>query len=420
MSLKRDAEKIFRAGLAAADPYSAVLAALRKFPKGKVWVVGAGKASARMAAAAEKALGARIAGGLINTKDGHLARLRRIECNECSHPVPDARGEAGARRILEIADAAGAGDVVLCLISGGASALMPLPAEGVSLAEKQETTRLLLACGADIHQINCVRKHISAIKGGQLAKHAHPAKVVSLMLSDVIGDDLDAIGSGPTVPDSTTWQDAREVLTHYDIWNSVPKPVRRLIESGRETPKPGDAAFRRTRNVVVGSNRIAAKAAAAEARKLGYRTMVLSTFVDGETRDVARVHAAILREIRTYGTPLRPPACVITGGETTVVLEGDGKGGRNQEFALAAALALDGLANAAVLSAGTDGTDGPTDAAGAYADGTTVARADALDLNAAACLKNNDAYPFFDSIGDLLITGPTGTNVMDLRILLAR
>lgn len=419
MSLKQDAIRIFRAGVRAADPYAATLQAAARLPHGRVWIVGAGKASARMAAAAEKALGKRIAGGWVNTKDGHLAKLRRVTLHECSHPVPDARGERGAREIAAMARQASKDDIVLALFSGGASALMPLPAEGISLDEKQATTRLLLECGATIHEINCVRKHISGIKGGQLAALAYPARVVSLILSDVIGDDLDVIGSGPTAPDRSTVSDARAVLERYGIWDRVPKAVRERIASGAETPKPDDDAFRRTRNVIIGSNRIAAKAAAAEARRLGYRTMILSTFVDGETREIARMHAAILKEILASGSPLRPPACVITGGETTVTIRGDGKGGRSQEFALAAALALEGVGRCGVLCAGTDGTDGPTDAAGAWADGTTVARAKSRGLDPGAALGNHESYPFFQALGDLLITGPTGTNVMDLRILLA-
>lgn len=411
MSLRSDSLSIFRAGLKAADPVHAVRQALHDFPQGRVWVIGAGKASARMAWAAEQVLGSRIAGGLINTKDDHLAKLRRIELNECSHPVPDERGVAGARRIAEIARAASRDDIVLCLISGGASALMPLPIEGVSLAQKQEMTRQLLASGAAIHEINCVRKHLSSLKGGQLAKLAAPARVVALLLSDVIGDDLDVIGSGPTAPDSTTLADARAILKRYKIDSKLPM---------METPSPDDPLFRRVKNVVVGSNRLAAEAAAKKAIALGYRTMILSTSIDGETRDVARVHAAIAKEISAYGQPLKKPACVISGGETTVVLKGQGKGGRNQEFTLAAAIALDGVPHACLLSAGTDGTDGPTDAAGAICDGKTLERAIKKGLDAEASLRENDAYPFFQQLGDLVMTGPTGTNVMDLHIILVR
>jgi hydroxypyruvate reductase len=424
-SLRKSALSIFAAVLEAADPGAAVRRHF-KIPTGKfknIYVVGAGKASAAMARALEQMLGRRIQAGFINVKDGHTARLRRIEQNECGHPVPDERGVAGARRIAEIARGAGAGDLLICLISGGASALMPLPAEPISLAQKQETTKLLLASGADIHEINAVRKHISRIKGGQLAKLAQPATVVSLILSDVIGDDLDVIGSGPTAPDATTFAQARDVLEKYGIFGRVPAAVRQRIEKGidglvTETPKAGDPVFAKTRNIIVGSNRQALAAAAARARKLGFHTLLLSSFVEGETREIARMHAAIAKEIRSSGQPVRPPACVITGGETTVTLRGPGKGGRNQEFALAAALDLAGLEGVLILSSGTDGTDGPTNAAGAMAGGTTIARAEKLGLSARQFLQANDSYNFFAKLDDLVITGPTNTNVMDIHVLL--
>jgi glycerate 2-kinase len=411
VSLRGDALSIFRAGLAAADPYDAVCRALSRLSARRVWVVGAGKASARMAQAAEKMLGARIAGGWINTKDGHGAKLRRIRLHEASHPVPDQRGVDGAVQIAEIALAAGPGDTLLCLISGGASALMPLPAHGVTLETKQETTRRLLACGANIHEINCVRKHLSAIKGGHLARLAAPANVVSLILSDVIGDNLDVIGSGPTAPDSSTVAQARAILAKYGIADPLP---------GIETPKPTDPLFARVKNIIVGSNRLAARAAAVEAKSLGYRTAILSTSIEGETRDVALMHAAIAREIRESGQPLRPPACLISGGETTVTIRGSGLGGRNQEFVLAAAIAIDGLKGVGILSAGTDGTDGPTDAAGAFADGEMVTKARRRGLDPGVFLEENDSYRFFDATRGLIRTGPTGTNVMDLRIVLVR
>jgi hydroxypyruvate reductase len=376
-----------------------------------------------MAQAAERALGKRIAGGWINTKDGHLAPLRRITLHEASHPVPDARGVEGAKRIAQIASEAGEGDLLLCLISGGGSALLPLPLEPVTLEEKQEATRLLLACGATIHEINAVRKHLSAIKGGRLARLAQPAHVLALLLSDVIGDPLDVIASGPTAPDSSTFATAWAVIEKYGLQDKIPPRARQILQAGlagelEETPKPGDACFARTRNLVVGSNRIAVDAAAREARELGYRPLVLSTTIEGETRDIALMHAAIAREILSTGRPARPPVCVISGGETTVTLRGQGLGGRNQEFALAAALALEGLAGVLAFSAGTDGTDGPTPAAGAMADGATVARAAALGLDARRMLAANDSYHFFEPLGDLVMTGPTGTNVMDVRLLL--
>ncbi len=437
-TLRKHALQIFRAALGAADPIEAILRHVRldgdSLVAGKrryrladydrVLVVGAGKAGAAMGRALERLLGRRISGGWINVKYGHVAPLRRIQLHECGHPVPDAAGVEGARRIATLAAEAGERDLLFCVISGGASALMPLPAEPITLEEKQETTRLLLASGASIHEMNAVRKHLSRIKGGQLARLAWPATLVSLLLSDVIGDDLDVIGSGPTAPDSSTFAQAKALLEKYAIWDRVPASVRERIEQGvagaiEETPKPGAPEFSRTQNLVVGSNRLAVDAAAKKARELGYRTMVLSTFVEGETRDVARVHAAILKEIRASARPLRPPACVISGGETTVTLRGEGLGGRNQEFVLAAAIDLDGYEKIVVLSGGTDGTDGPTDAAGAVADGETLARARRKGLDAARSLADNDSYHFFEALGDLLKTGPTHTNVMDVRILLA-
>jgi len=421
-TLRRQAAAIFRAALRAADPHDAVIRYLERRDYSRfrhVYVIGAGKAGASMAHAAERALGSVVTAGLVNVKYSHVAKLRRIELNECGHPVPDERGVAGAEFIAAIASAAGAGDLVLCLISGGASALLPLPAPPVTLAEKQEVTRLLLASGADIHEINAVRKHLSAIKGGQLARLAWPAKVEALLVSDVIGGNLDVIGSGPAAPDPSTFLEAAGVLDRYGIRGKVPAAVRTRIEQGvagsiDETPKPGDKLFARVRNTVVGGNRLALDAAARHARQLGFRTLVLSSSIAGETREIARMHAAIAREVAESGRPLKPPACIITGGETTVTLRGDGLGGRNQEFVLAAALDIAGLDNVVVFSAGTDGTDGPTDAAGAIADGNTLGR----KPDARRYLDSNDSYHYFESLGDLVITGPTNTNVADVRILL--
>jgi len=420
--LRRQALSIFKAALAAADPAGAVtrrLASRDYSAYRNIYVVGAGKAGASMARAAERVLGRRITAGLVNVKYGHVAKLRRIELNECGHPVPDSRGVAGADRIARIAQSAGRDDLVICLISGGASALLPLPAEPVSLEEKQAVTRLLLACGANIHEINAIRKHISRVKGGQLARLAYPATVEALLLSDVIGDDLDVIGSGPTAPDASTFASAAAILDRYEIRERVPQAVRERIAAGvagaiPETPKPGDAIFRRVRNTIVGSNRLALDAARDRARALGFRTLVLSSTIEGETREIARMHAAIAREIAASGQPVKPPACIVTGGETTVTIRGNGLGGRNQEFALAAAIDMAGLRDAVVLSAGTDGTDGPTDAAGAIADGQTLER----NGDAARFLADNDSYHYFESLGDLVMTGPTHTNVADVRILL--
>ena len=420
--LRRHAHAIFRRALAAADPAGAVTRHLAdrdfsRFPN--IYVLGAGKAGAAMAHAAERVLGRRITAGLINVKDGHVAKLRRIELNECGHPVPDARGVSGAERIASLAEQAQKGDLVLCLISGGASALLPLPAAPVTLEEKQSVTRLLLASGANIHEINAVRKHISRIKGGQLARSAEPAHVEALLLSDVVGDDLDVIGSGPTAPDASTFARAIQILEKYAILERVPASVRTRLEEGcaariPETPKPGDKLFSRVQNRIVGSNRLALEAAARHARELGYRTLILASGIEGETREIARMHAAIARQTALQSQPVRPPACIITGGETTVTLKGDGLGGRNQEFVLAAALDIAGLPEVVVFSAGTDGSDGPTDAAGAIADGATLSR----NPEAVQFLHRNDSYHYFESLGDLVKTGPTNTNVMDVRLLL--
>ncbi len=425
MTLPDQARQIARAALSAVDPFEAVGYALATRADvlanaRRIIVVGAGKASARMAEAVEHVLGDRIHAGWVNTKYAHGASLRRVICHECGHPVPDSAGVQGAEAIAALAREAEDGDFVLCLISGGASALLPLPAAPVTLPEKQETTRLLLASGASIQEFNAVRKHLSAIKGGRLAQTAAPARVLALILSDVVGDDLGVIGSGPTTPDQTTFFDAREILLARRIWDRVPTSVRaRLDEARDETPKREDPIFDRVENVLIGSNRIALLAAYREAEQLGFRTLLLSSTIEGETRDVARMHAAILREACVSGHPIARPACFLSGGETTVTLNGDGKGGRNQEFALAAAFDIAGLENVALLSLGTDGTDGPTDAAGAFADGTTIARALEAGLDAVRHLRENDAYPFFARLDDLEITGPTRTNVMDIHVLLA-
>lgn len=419
----RHALSIFNSALAAANPYAAVSAYLKRIPFERyrnVYVCGAGKAAFAMAQAAERALGRRLTAGCVNVNRGNGGRLRRIEPCECGHPEPDANGVEGARRIAQLAAQAGDGDLLLCLISGGASALMPLPAAPVTLGEKQEITRLLLASGAAIGEINAVRKHISAIKGGQLARLAAPAIVETLLVSDVVGDSLSVIGSGPTAPDDSTAGDALEVLRRYGLLRRAPKAVVKRLQAvaadpALETPKPGAAEFARVRNTIIGSNRLALQAAARRAEALGYRTLILASEVEGEARHVARMHAAIAREIVRFGQPVAPPACIITGGETTVTLRGPGLGGRNQEFALAAAPDIAGLENVLVLSAGTDGIDGPTDAAGAWANGATLSRNSA----ARRFLDANDSYHYFEPLGALVKTGPTGANVMDIRIVLA-
>jgi hydroxypyruvate reductase len=420
--LRRHALSIFRAAVAAADPGAAVGRHLERMDFSRfrnVYVIGAGKAGVPMAAAAERAIGRRLTAGFLNVKDASGARLRRIELHESGHPVPDQRGVEGAQRIAHLAETAGRDDLVICLISGGASALMPFPAAPLTLEEKQAATRLLLACGADIHEINTIRKHMSVSKGGQLARLAAPARVEALLLSDVIGDDPGVIGSGPAAPDATTFADALRALDKYGIRARVPASVRNRLEAGArgtlpETPKPADPIFKRVRNTVIGSNRLALAAAARRSRALGLRTLLLSSEVQGETREIGRMHAAIARELVRTGHPVRPPACVITGGETTVTLKGDGLGGRNQELVLSAALDIAGLSNTVIFSAGTDGIDGPTDAAGALADGDTLRR----KPDARAFLDRNDSYHYFEALGDLLTTGPTHTNVMDVRLVL--
>lgn len=437
LRLRQDAMTIFRSALAAVDPEEAVRRHLRMEAGAlavegrrydldgcdRVLVVGAGKAVAPMAKALEDLLGDRIAAGLLVIKDGHGLPLRKIRIQEASHPVPDERGVAGTLEILKLLEGARERDLVICLISGGGSALLIAPSEGIGLADKQATTKNLLACGATIHEINTIRKHLSRAKGGQLARAAHPATVLSLILSDVVGDDLDVIGSGPTVPDRSSFQDTLEILKRYEIWNRIPDSVRQRVIQGvkgalPETPKPGDPAFERCAQVLVGSCLRALTAAARTADRLGYQSLILSSKVEGEAREVAKAFSAIGKEILSSGQPVQPPACVLIGGETTVTLQGDGRGGRNQEFVLASAIALEGTDRVVLLAGGTDGTDGPTDAAGAVADGHTVRRAREMGMDPHAFLKRSDSYHFFKPLNDLIITGPTRTNVMDVYMLL--
>ncbi len=435
--MRDHARSIFNAGVAAVAPDTAVKKCCKR--KGKylyiddhnydlshyqsIYVIGAGKASAPMAKALEELIGDNISDGLINVKYAHTEPLNSVQIVEAGHPIPDQNGEQGARLIVEIAKRATENDLVLCVISGGGSALLPLASAGLTLKDKQDTTDILLACGASIHEINTLRKHMSAVKGGRLAEAIYPATCVSLILSDVIGDDLDTIASGPTVPDSTLFSNCMDIIHKYDIGDHIPLNVLQHIQSGangniEDTPKSGDPIFDKSNNLIIGSNIEAILAAKHAAEELGYHCIVLSSLIEGETRDVAQVHTAIAREILKTGHPIDPPACILSGGETTVTLQGGGLGGRNQEFALAAALDIIGCNNIVVLSGGTDGTDGPTDAAGAVVDSQTLKRAISAKLDPMVFLNNNDSYPFFEKLGDLLITGPTKTNVMDLRIIL--
>ena len=432
--LRQDAIDIFKAGLKAVDPKVAVKRYMKKDGQtlivdekkydlnqfDKIYVVGGGKAGASMAAAVVEILGNLVTEGIVNVKYGYTAKLNKVRINEADHPVPDEAGSRGAEEIVKLVGNTQENDLLICLISGGGSALLPLPVQGISLNEKQVVTKKLLACGANINDINAVRKHMSRIKGGQLARLSYPATLITLILSDVIGNYPDVIASGPTVPDSSTFEDVKEIMERYRIWNTIPDTVKNHFEKGiggniPETPKAGENIFSKTQNVIVGSNIQAVMAAREKAGKLGYNTMVLSSFIEGETKDVARVHAAIAKEILQSGNPVSTPACVISGGETTVTIRGKGKGGRNQEFCLAAAIDIAGMDSVVTLSGGTDG---PTDAAGAICDGQTIERALAKEIKAVDYLMDNNAYQFFKELDDLLMTGPTNTNVMDLRLVL--
>lgn len=390
----------------------------------RMYVVGFGKASARMARAVEEILGPRITKGVVITADGYKVPTEKIRVYEAGHPLPDRRGLSAASELLSLAAEAGERDLVIVLISGGGSALLPAPAEGISLEDLIVTNELLLRSGAVIQEINTVRKHLSRAKGGQLARLAQPARVVALILSDVVGDPLDSIASGPTVPDPTTFADAVGVLCCYGIWDQVPESVRVHLERGAageipETPKPGDPCFARVLNLIVGSGRHAAEAALKKGEELGFRGLILTTTLEGEAREVGRVVAAMARELRRYERPISPPALLVLAGETTVTVKGRGKGGRNQELALSAALGIEGLRDVVVASVGTDGRDGPTDAAGGIVDGNTAARIRAAGLDPRALLLDNDSYRALAASGDLLVTGPTGTNVADLVLVLA-
>lgn len=429
--------QIYRAGLRAVDPEAAVRSQVsrrgnRLTVTGRVYdldefrrviLVGAGKATAPMAGALEEVLGDRLYQGLILVKHGYAVPLRKTQVMEGGHPIPDQSGLEGAAAIIRMLDAASKDDLVICAFSGGASALLPAPAPPLTLSQKQLTTQLLLASGAEIGEINSIRKHLSRSKGGGLARAAYPATLISLILSDVVGDRLDVIASGPTVPDPSRFADCIAIVERYELASRLPGPVWRRLKDGAaglvpDTPKPGDPIFAKVQNVVVGSNRMALRAARDRAEALGFRALVLTTTLTGEAREVGRFLAARAREVASSNRPVTPPACLLAGGETTVTLRGRGKGGRNQELTLAAALALDGVDRISLLSAGTDGTDGPTDAAGAFADGATCGQARSLGLDPEDFLARQDSYHFFALLGDLLITGPTRTNVMDLVCLL--
>ena len=431
-------QTLIQAALGAVDPAAAVAAHLRR-EGDRLWVdgreydlseyervlvIGAGKAGAAMTQAVERVLGDRLSEGVVVVKYHHQAPTRIVRIRQAAHPTPDEAGLAAGADALALARQAGECDLVLCLLSGGGSALLESLPRGISLADLQVTTDLLLASGANIREINAVRKHISLIKGGRLAQAVYPATLITLALSDVVGNPLDIIASGPTVADSSTWADAWAVVERYGLSDRLPASVRERLQAGLrgeipDTPKPGDAVFERVHTVIVADNAAAAEAARDEARRLGYQPLILSTFVEGEAREVAKVVAALAREVLAHARPVPPPACLILGGETTVTLgEHHGKGGRNQELALAAAIQIEGLHRVTIVSLATDGTDGPTDAAGGVVDGQTVARGAALGLDARGHLDAHNAYPYLQAVGGLLQTGPTLTNVNDLIFVL--
>ena len=390
----------------------------------RIFVVGGGKASGRMAEALEETLKHRITSGVVNVPKTDRSRTEIIKLHKASHPIPDESGVEGTRQIMQIAEQAEKNDLVISLISGGGSSLMPLPRGQISIADKKKITDALLKCGATISEINTVRKHISDFKGGWLAEKAYPATILNLILSDVVGDPLDFIASGPTVPDSTTFADGVNVLKKYHLWDGAPESIRKVLRDGvegliPETPKAGNKAFRKTRNVVIGNNRCASSEACSYLRSAGLNTFLLTSTLEGEAKQVGAFFAAIIREIVSSGNPAARPSAIVAGGETTVIVKGKGRGGRNQEIPLAAALKLCRAQGVVVASLATDGIDGPTDAAGAIVDGKTMLRAAKAGLAPEAYLAENDSYSFFSSLADLIFTGPTGTNVNDISVLVA-
>lgn len=428
---------ILEAALAAVDPRAAVHTVLQRngdmlkvgdhqydlTAYRRIFVIGAGKAGAPMTQAIETILGDRITTGLVVVKTDHGGETALVELAEAAHPMPDEAGAQAGDRILQLASEAGANDLVIALLSGGGSALLVAPAEGLTLTDMQGMTNALLACGATINEINCLRKHCSAVKGGQLARAVAPATLITLALSDVIGSPLDVIASGPTVPDASTWADVWAIVEKYKLADKLPSPIMQRLSAGLagelpDTPKANDPAFAKTQTIVVADNRVAALAARTAAEATGYNALLLTTHIEGEARHVAQFAVALAKEVRESGHPVAAPACLILGGETTVTLgTKPGKGGRNQELALAAALALQDNPGVTIVSLATDGTDGPTDSAGGIADDGTVKRGATAGMNATDCLRNHDAYPYLLATNDLLITGPTQTNVNDLLFI---
>lgn len=431
--LKKTADQIIKAALNAVDPYQLIREQVIR--KGdtlvvsekeqielsqfdRIFLCGAGKGAAPITRAMEELISDRLDGGDIIVKYDHLAELQKINLHEAAHPVPDENGLRSTEILLTNLDNLTERDCVFVLLTGGGSALLESLPDEIKLDDLQKLSSVLLQCSATIHEINCIRKHISLIKGGQLSRKIYPARCVTLALSDVIGDDLSVIASGPTSPDPTTFDDALAILEKYDVTDKIPSVILNHLKKGSEgkipdTPKREDQVFKKVTNIVIGNNRLALNKAKETAESLGFKTIILTSMLEGEAREIARVVASIISEVQVTGTPIKKPACILLGGEPTVKIQGTGKGGRNQELALAVALSNINEPYVCV-SVGSDGTDGPTDAAGAIVDHTTLSRAESAGLNAQEYLKNNDSYNFFAPLGDLIITGPTGTNVMDV------
>lgn len=418
---------ILSAGLEAADPGEAVrsflgvegehvVAGEERFEAGRVFVLAVGKAAGAMAGSAHEILGGRVSGSLVVTKDGHGGGPEGFETVFASHPEPDERGVEAAERVRDFAESLESGDLLVALVSGGASALLADAEEPITLEELKELTGALLKSGASIDEINCVRKHVSTLKGGGLARLAAPAKTLALLLSDVVGDEVSAIASGLTAPDPTTVEQARSVLERYSI--KPPESVRRVLEDSGENPKPGDEVFENVSNIVCGGGRSSVAAAAEKARELGYSPLVLSTTVTGDCRGAASMYAAMVREVLESGNPAEAPCALVSGGEATVVVRGEGVGGPNQEFCLALAAELGGVEGWAAFAVDTDGNDGPTDAAGGMVDGESAARMREAGVEPSDALANNDSRAALEAAGSLVVTGPTGTNVNDLRVAL--
>lgn len=437
-SLRKDALQIYFAGLHAVEADACIRKYMevkengitirgKMYDPGKynnIYITGFGKVSGFMAAAVEKLLGDKIKNGMVNVRYGYTTPCKYVKLNPAGHPIPDSSGINGTKEIVAIAKEANEDDLVFCLISGGGSALFELPYAGISLEEIKEITALLLKCGATIDEMNAIRKHLSLVKGGRFAGLCK-AEMVSVILSDVINDPLETIASGATSPDPSTFQDCEWILKKYDLHHKIPVSIQKHIQNGihgyvEETPKPGDKIFDRVSNIIIGNNRAALSASKEKGEQLGYNTVILSSCIKGEAREIAKVFGAIAREIHASGCPVERPACIIAGGESTVTVKGDGLGGRSQEFSLSAAMEIDGLADTVILSAGTDGTDGNTEAAGAMVDGTTIMNAKSKKLHPEKYLLNNDSFSFFKETNDLIVTGTTKTNVMDIMLLLVK